>query len=208
MRCEPHPISGTVRPVPAPPGQRRNRGFDETHRDMIATAVRLISEKGVDALSIAALARAMGINRTTVYYHFEHRQALIAAVTEWSARQLAKGMEPGAPQPDRMGFIDRFIVENPELIKLWIDGFVAEGDIRNSYPQWDAMVAGMNESLKAAHPGEPIDAEAYCAILLAGGIIGLRVFRSSVLPHADQRVVLDRFMAEQRRQLQRDGLLT
>ena len=48
--------------------------------DMIETAVRLISETGPDALSIAALARAMGINRTTVYYHFEHREALIGAV--------------------------------------------------------------------------------------------------------------------------------
>src|ERR1700752_2067815 len=67
--------------------QKRNKGFEETHREMIETAVRLISEKGVEALSIAALARATGVNRTTVYYHFENREALIAAVKAWSSEQ-------------------------------------------------------------------------------------------------------------------------
>ena len=49
----------------------------------------------------------MNINRTTVYYHFESRDALLEAVKHWSAEQLAKGVnlasasdepwEPGGP---------------------------------------------------------------------------------------------------------------
>jgi AcrR family transcriptional regulator len=187
--------------------QRRNRGFDDTHQEMIETAVRLISEKGVEALSIAALSRAMGINRTTVYYHFEHRQALIEAVTNWSSRQLAKGMDHGEPQPDRMGFIDHFVVDNPELIKLWIEGFVSGDDIRKSYPGWDALVEGMKASFATNFPGEEFDAEAYSTIMLTGAIVGLRVFRNSVAPDADTETVLRRFMAEQRRQLRRDRLM-
>lgn len=193
--------------IPLRIAQRRNKGFDETHRELIATAVRLISEKGVEALSIAALSRAMGINRTTVYYHFEHRQALIDAVKQYSSHQLAKGMELGAPQPDRMGFIDHFVLENPELIKLWIEGFIGESDIRESYPEWDSLVEGIRRSFADAFPGEEIDAEAYCAIMLTGAIVGLRVFRNSVLPGADIEIVIERFMAEQRRQLARDRLL-
>ena len=63
---------------------RRNRGFDDTHREMIETAVRLISEKGAEALSVAAIAREMGINRTTVYYHFQSREDLLQAVSAWA----------------------------------------------------------------------------------------------------------------------------
>lgn len=186
--------------------QRRNKGFDETHQELIQTAVRLISDKGMDALSIAALARAMGINRTTVYYHFEHRQALIDAVTEWSSQQIARGMDQGAPQLDRMGFIDHFVLENPELMKLWIDGFISGRDIRTSYPGWDVMVEGLRPHFAARYPGEEIDVEAFCVIMLSSSIIGLRIFRNGVLPHADIETVISRYMAEQRRQLARDGL--
>ena len=37
-----------------------------------------------EAVSIAALSREMGINRTTVYYHFDSREALLEAVTSWA----------------------------------------------------------------------------------------------------------------------------
>src|SRR5258706_163187 len=95
------------------PIQRRNKGFEDTHQEMIETAVRLISEKGVDSLSIAAISRTMGINRTTVYYHFESREALLEAVKHWSAIQLANGLSPAAPQQERMDFITRFVLQNP-----------------------------------------------------------------------------------------------
>src|SRR6516164_3272557 len=127
---------------PLATAQRRNKGFEDTHQEMIETAVRLISERGVDALSISALSRAMGINRTTVYYHFENREALISAVKAWSAEQLARAFKTAAPTPDRIDYITRFVLENPELIKLWIDDFLSPGDVRDRYPSWDGLVEG------------------------------------------------------------------
>ena len=53
--------------LPGTPARRRHKCFDDTHREIIETTVRLISEKGVDAVSMAAVARATGINRETVY---------------------------------------------------------------------------------------------------------------------------------------------
>ncbi len=188
--------------VRSPP--RRNKGFDETHREMIETAVRLISETGSDALSIAALARAMGINRTTVYYHFEHRDALLAAVKHWASAELARGMDVGTSAPERIGHISHFVLENPELIKLWIDDFVSGKDIRDSYPRWDDLVAGLAASFAAK--GQDIDAEVYCVMLLAASIIGPRVFAKSVRPDLGVEEIADRFLREEQRVLQRDGL--
>lgn len=191
--------------------RRRNRGFDETHRQLIETAVRLLSEKGVEALSVAALAREVGLNRTTVYYHFPSREAMLQAVKDWSSGQLAKGMEVEAPQLQRMEAITSFVLDNPDLIKLWIDDFIAPGDIRERYPQWDAMVSGMSKtfSQNGARNGEglPFDAEVYCTILLAGAIVGPRIFANSVAPDADRDEIVQRFIAEQTRALSRDGLL-
>src|SRR3546814_14796741 len=113
---------------------------------------------------MAALARAMRINRTTVYYHFKSREDLIETVKQWSSAQLAKGLSLSAPQQERIDFVTRFVLENPELIKLWIEDFIAVGDIRSRYPFWNELVRGISESFTANLPAEPADAEVYCAI--------------------------------------------
>jgi AcrR family transcriptional regulator len=187
--------------------QRRNEGFKGTHQEMIETAVRLISEKGVDSLSIAAIARAMGINRTTVYYHFESREALLEAVRHWSSEQLAKGLLLAAPQQERMDFITRFVLENPGLIKLWIDDFISTGDIRSRYPCWDALVESMAATFAARMPNENVDAEVYCVMLLTSAIVGPRVFSNSVDPSSDTETVVKRFRLEQQRRIRRDALI-
>ena len=174
---------------------------------MIETAVRLISEKGADALSVAALAREMGIDRTTVYYHFENREALLHAVSSWATEQLAKGMDLGISQPQRTEEINRFVRDNPALIKLWIDEFVSGSDIREVYSQWDEMVAGIRQRFERQRPGEEVDAEVYCVMMLAAAIIGPRVFANSVDPDASPEAILVRFMKEEQRMLRRDGLL-
>lgn len=185
---------------------RRNKGFDETHRELIATAVRLISESGADALSIAALAREMGINRTTVYYHFDSREALIDAVKAHATAELAKGMDEHTPVPERTSGITRFVLENPELIKLWIDDFVSGRDIRDVYPRWDELVSGIGKRFAEEHPGIDFDPEVYCTLMLAGAIIGPRVFANSVRPKAGVENIVARFWQEEQRVLLRDGL--
>jgi AcrR family transcriptional regulator len=186
---------------------RRNKGFDETHQELIETAVRLISERGADALSITALAREMGINRTTVYYHFESREVLLHAVANWATAQLSRGMDHNLSRPERIANISRFVLENPELIKLWIEDFVSGPDIRDSYSCWDALVQGTQQRLEEENPGEEIDAEIYCVMLLSASIIAPRVYRNSINPNATNEEVIAKFVREHQRVLGRDGLM-
>jgi len=187
--------------------RRRNKGYDDTHAEMIQTAVALISDKGVDAVSIASVARAMKINRTTVYYHFESRDALISAVKDWSSGQLAKAFSPVEPQQERIEFITRFVLENPDLISLWIEDFISAGDIRTRYPHWDAMVAGIRDAAAQRPEGESIDAEVFCVMLLTSAIIGPRVFKGSVRPDERNEDIVRRFRAERQRLLKWAALL-
>lgn len=186
---------------------KRNKGFDETHHEIIEAAVRLISEKGVGALSMAAVARAVGINRTTLYYHFDDREALLRAVKLWSSEQLMKVFSLDLPQQDRIDYLSRFVLENPELIKLWIEDFISGGDIRNSYPLWDALVDGVRSTFAAEFPDETIDAEVYCLGLVTSAVIAPRVFRNSVRPDEDIETIVRRFRSEQQRLLKHDALL-
>jgi len=184
---------------------KRNRGFEDTHEELIETAVRLISQKGVEALSVSAVAREMGVDRTTVYYHFKTREAMIAAVKAWSSQRLAAALHSIAPRAERIDYIGHFVLENPELIKLWIEDFVSPGDIRDSYPHWDELVKSMRASL-AAPRGVDADAEVFCVMLLTAAIVGLRVFRNRVSPRASAERVIDRFRKELQRVLRAQGL--
>ncbi|WP_395335527.1 helix-turn-helix domain-containing protein [Novosphingobium sp. BL-8H] len=191
----------------APGRTRRNKSFDATHQTMIEAAVRLISEKGVEALSITALARAVGLNRATVYYHFADREALLEAVSAWSSDQLVKGFTAARPQPERIDFIGRFVLENPDLIKLWIENFISPGDIRDHYPKWDEFVSATAMTFGDRAEGEGVDVEVHCTMMLVAAIIGPRVFRGSVRPELDDEAVIERFRKEHQRMLRRDGLL-
>jgi AcrR family transcriptional regulator len=190
----------------AEPAPRRNRAFEETHGILIDTAVRLISEKGAEALSLAELAREAGVNRTTVYYHFSDREALVREVRAWSAAQLAKAFSIDAPPSDRADYISRFVLENPELIKLWIDDFLAPGDIRERYPEWDNLVSGVAARFARERPGDQIDAELYCVNMLTVAMIAPRVYANSVRPELGLEEAMERFNREQMRMLGHDGL--
>ncbi len=189
-----------------PGSKRRNKGYTGTHRKMIETAVRLISEKGTDALSIAGLARELDVNRTTVYYHFESRDALLAEVKHWSSDQLASAFSLAAPQRERIDYLTRFVLENPELIKLWVEDLVSGDDIRESYPLWDELVAGIRSLAQQNRAMAGVDAEVFCVNLLVSAIIGPRVFLNSVHPEEDITTVTARYRAEWQRVLRLESL--
>jgi AcrR family transcriptional regulator len=186
--------------------QRRYKSFEDTHQMLIELAVGLIADRGIDALSLSALARAAGVNRTTIYYHFTDRDALVAAVKLWSSQQIVAAFRPELPRQARIDYVTRFVLDNPAIMSLWIEDFIAPGDIRASYPHWDALVSGIGTSLAVAFPDEPIDAEVYCVMLLTSALIGPRVFRHRVAPDLDTEATIARFRQEQQRVLRRDGI--
>lgn len=186
-------------------GPKRNKGFGTTHDLIVTSAASLISQKGVDGLSMAAVSRAVGINRTTLYYHFDDREALLAAVKLWSSEQLGRGFAPKAPQRERIDHITRFVLENAELIKLWLDDFIAPGDIRDHYPHWEKLVGGMANQPDAPEE-DAIDPEVYCTILLTAAFIAPRVYHQSVRPDLSPEAVIEKFRHEHQRTLRRDGV--
>lgn len=188
------------------PSRRHNKSFDETHARLTDVAVRIFSEKGEEGLSISAVARESGMNRTTVYYHFNSRDEMVEAVRKWSAGQLAKAFAPIGSPGDRARYISTFVLEKPELMKLWVDDFMASGDIRDRYPEWDNLVEGTRKRIEREQPGSGIDAEVYCTIMLTVAMVAPRVFANSVRPEMPMSDIIERFTREQMRALDRDAL--
>lgn len=178
------------------PSPRRNRGYLKTHKEIVEEAVKLLAEKGPDALSVAGLARRLGVDRTTIYHHFKNKDQLIEAVMAWASDQLTTAFGPVQPSPEQQDFISHNVLDNPALIKLWMERFITSSDVRESYPEWDAMVTTTARHMADAQPHEKPDIPVFCMILLMATIIGPMAYRNSVEPQAAPDQIVDRFRRE------------
>lgn len=181
-------------PRPRSDVEQRNRPYNETHQELIRTAVRIISERGVGSLSIVSLARELGVDRTTVYYHFRSRDDLLAEVKAWSADQLSKAFAVDDTREERIDYTIRYGIENPELIKLWIDDFVSGKDIRAIYPRWDVLLTSMQQQLD--EDGIDLDIELFFFNMMMVGIIGPRIYKNSLHPEIDTETLVAKYRDE------------
>jgi TetR/AcrR family tetracycline transcriptional repressor len=67
-----------------------------------AEAIRIIDAEGLDALSVQAVARAMGVTAPSLYYHFKDKDELLALVALELLKQVGEGAHPGAAWEDRI----------------------------------------------------------------------------------------------------------
>jgi AcrR family transcriptional regulator len=76
------------------PRQRRKRAYH--HGDLRAAVIdagfALLAEKGLDAFSVAEIARRVGVSTAAPYRHFADRDEIVAAMATQAARELATEM--------------------------------------------------------------------------------------------------------------------
>jgi AcrR family transcriptional regulator len=89
---------------PDPDAPRRARYHHGDLRNaLLAAALELVAERGVEGFSLREAARAVGVSAAAAYRHFEDRSALLAALALDGMARLALRMEeaiaraPGAP---------------------------------------------------------------------------------------------------------------
>jgi AcrR family transcriptional regulator len=107
---------------------RNPRGQGERLRaEIVEATLRLLDELGDDqALSMRAVARAVGVAATSVYLHFADRDALVLAALESSHRDLmdaldkveAAEVDPVAKLRARLRYLGTWVREHPGLYKV------------------------------------------------------------------------------------------
>ena len=88
--------------------------------DMVLAALELLDREGVDAFTMRALAKRLGINPMTIYHHFGGRDGLIGAMSDAVYAQV-KAPEDGTPFDRIEGLLKAYqaqVLRHPALTLL------------------------------------------------------------------------------------------
>ena len=108
---------------------RREKGRQEMRAAILHEARRLLTEQGAEAVSMRAIARAIGYTPGALYEYFPAKEDIFFALyfegTDGLAGRMAAAkaaIPPGTPIPDALRALGRayrsFAHENPELFRL------------------------------------------------------------------------------------------
>ena len=132
---------------------RTETGAD-LRRLILDQARHLLVADGYDALSMRRIARAVGCSATSIYLHFESKDALTHALIDEGMRRLYAALtaeaEAHADPPERLGALGRayvrFGLENPEYYQVM---FQLHPERMARYPAEDYRRARRNVELFA-----------------------------------------------------------
>lgn len=130
---------------------------EQVRADIVARAVELFAEQGFGGLGIRGLAKAVGMAKSSIYYYFPTKEALIEAVIEAVVAQDVASLEGAAGSAgsfaDRLERAVTWTVDNEDRLatqirilneaareKIWTD----DGSVIQTYVKGLSRVIGLN----------------------------------------------------------------
>ena len=98
-----------------------------TRQKLVAAASKLIVEKGINSVSVVAVAKAAGITRPGAYYHFKTRDALLEAVRNDTDHQLVRTVAGSKEDKYLYSQAAEFAAEDQDTIYLRIQRMLEQG---------------------------------------------------------------------------------
>ena len=112
---------------------------------LIAAGLKILSEDGVEGLSLRKVAREVGVSHTAPYNHFSDKQALMAAISTAGFEQLYKKLSETFIEaktsstriiPKVAWAYMRFALEDPGRFRLMFSGAL---DVETDHPTYMAV---------------------------------------------------------------------
>ena len=157
---------------------------------IVDAALRLFLARGVDAVSLGAIADEVGVTKAAVYHHFKTKDALVLSTFEPLLDKLTELGQRDMPAPALMKHLIELAVEHHELVLLAqppvIDG-LASRTLQHLQAATETLL------IKLAPEGTP-QARVRALMLLAGICAVLRDQDSTPASLAELRRVVDLVM--------------
>lgn len=128
--------------------RKRQQEMEETRRRIVEAAVELHGTVGPANTTISAIAESAGVQRSTVYRHFDDEDAIFAACTShWMARHPWPHLDPWREIRDPADRLHRAL---GELYRYYSDN---RQMLSNSYRDMDLMPDFVREMMGASVAG-------------------------------------------------------
>ena len=117
-------------PDNSPPPEKENGWTARsraTRQKLISAASKLIIEKGINSVSVVAVAKAAGVTRPGAYYHFKTREALLDAVRNETDHQLVRTVAGSKEDKYLYSQAAEFAAEDQDAIYLRIQRMLEQG---------------------------------------------------------------------------------
>ena len=149
------------------PRKRQERSREEKVEEILEAAVRRLREQGFEGLSVAAIARELGLAQNAIYWYFPSRDHLFVATLRRMLQAIVEARPPAAT-----GLHDRVLWFVDELQSL------------------HALRAALSERARVSPAAEDFVAE------LNGGLRGMLANAlSGEVPEAELDIAVDTFVA-------------
>ncbi|WP_440959067.1 TetR/AcrR family transcriptional regulator [Oceanicaulis sp. LC35] len=164
-------------------GRKYHHG--EVRQTAVRAALDLIEAEGADALTMRALAKAVGVDHRALYRHYPDRDAVLAEVAAEGYRQLLRAQQAeceGASNPLQTAFevYVRFALDRPHLHALMLTRSRAAMDAHAALweavkDELDQLMVWSRQALGAEKGERETDARdlAFAALAAAYGLITL-----------------------------------
>ncbi|HTV96169.1 MAG TPA: TetR/AcrR family transcriptional regulator [Steroidobacteraceae bacterium] len=185
--------------------KRRVRNPTQTRAKLLQATVDLVSDKGLEALSLKEAAQKANLSRGVAYQHFRDRDHLLSEAKAWISGRLQDGVTRfvDAPMHDRVLYTTKLVLENPVASKLMIADALAGRDLDPHHPLYKLVMKMLRQLIASGSARADIDLEIMTYIML--GTIATTIMLGEQHKGGDLDALAERFTKEWRHIL-RDGI--
>lgn len=135
-----------------------------TRRSILAAALTLVDEQGIEALSMRRLATRLGVDPMSIYHHVPNKAALVSGLVTMVFTEMPRPAEAGQSWPDRVrawarNYRDLALAHPNLVLQIVTDGTAAsEAAILISEPLYAALdAAGLTAEEIVVAAGTVVD---------------------------------------------------
>lgn len=185
--------------APEQPERRRSLRSDakSSRKTLLTAACELFAERGPEALTVVAVAKRAGLNRSTAYQHFENRQKLVQAVAGVFAEEVREMFREPRSFGEQVDFFVHYFEDRPDIARLWMFQLLTEQGATAA--GWSDYVGSLERLAEGPRSQPGIDAEMLGVIGMASALVWSLMARQRSDSGAGARAETDRFARELKR---------
>mgnify|MGYP000503878013 CR=1 FL=1 len=178
-----------------PSQKSRIRNPEQTRERLLQATIQLISEKGIESLSLKEVAQVANISRAAAYQHFESREHLLAAAKEWVSDQLYASITKvkSTSMDENVYHVTKLILENSEAARLFAVDILSGNHFSTDHPLYKMLREALAASKASGDVRKDIDDETLSSIML-GMVFSVLLSRTSKTKSNDKAA--ERFTKE------------